>query len=440
MPVTVDFLVNGNYMVKNERKKMVNGYIEEMGKKAKEASKKLLTLDTRIKNKALIMIAEELINKKEEIKEANRLDLENGKREGLSFALLDRLELTDKRIEAMSQGLMEIAAFTDPIGEILSGWRHKNGMTIEKKRVPLGVLGIIYESRPNVTVDSAGLAIKSSNAVILRGSANAINSNIYLSRLFNETGVKAGLPENSVQLIENTDRALVNKMVKMNKYIDVLIPRGGKGLKKFIIENATIPVIETGAGVCHVFVDESAKIDNVLPIIKNAKTQRPSTCNSIETVLVHKNIAEKILPEVTDMLIKSGVELRYSREALDVVNRNDVKPATEEDFGAEYLDMIMSLKLVENVDEAIEYINEHSTQHSDSIITESIDNAEKFLNEVDSAAVYLNASTRFSDGGEFGYGGENGISTQKLHARGPMGVRELTTTKYIIRGNGQIRE
>ena len=427
-------------MVKNERKKMVNGYIEEMGKKAKEASKKLLTLDTRIKNKALIMIAEELINKKEEIKEANRLDIENGKKEGLSFALLDRLELTDKRIEAMSQGLMEIAAFTDPIGEILSGWRHKNGMTIEKKRVPLGVLGIIYESRPNVTVDSAGLAIKSSNAVILRGSANAINSNIYLSRLFNETGVKAGLPENSVQLIENTDRALVNKMVKMNKYIDVLIPRGGKGLKKFIIENATIPVIETGAGVCHVFVDESAKIDNVLPIIKNAKTQRPSTCNSIETVLVHKNIAEKILPEVTDMLIKSGVELRYSREALDVVNRNDVKPATEEDFGAEYLDMIMSLKLVENVDEAIDYINEHSTQHSDSIITESIDNAEKFLNEVDSAAVYLNASTRFSDGGEFGYGGEIGISTQKLHARGPMGVRELTTTKYIIRGNGQIRE
>ena len=419
---------------------MISGYIEEMGKKAKEASKKLLTLDTRTKNKALVMIAEELINKKEEIKEANRLDLEKGKKEGLSFALLDRLELTDKRIEAMSQGLMEIAAFTDPIGEILSGWKHKNGMTIEKKRVPLGVLGIIYESRPNVTIDSAGLAIKSSNAVILRGSANAINSNIYLSRLFNEIGVKAGLPETSVQLIENTDRALVNEMVKMNQYIDVLIPRGGKGLKKFIIENATIPVIETGAGVCHVFVDESAKIDNILPIIKNAKTQRPSTCNSIETVLVHKNIAEKILPEVTDMLIKSGVELRYSREALDIVNRNDVKLANEEDFGAEYLDMIMSLKLVENVDEAIDYINEHSTQHSDSIITESIDNAEKFLNEVDSAAVYLNASTRFSDGGEFGYGGEIGISTQKLHARGPMGVRELTTTKYIIRGNGQIRE
>ena len=388
-----------------------------------------------------MMIAEELINKKEEIKKVNKIDLEKGKENGLSSALLDRLELTDSRIEAMAHGLKEIAAFTDPIGEILTGWKHKNGMTIAKKRVPLGVIGIIYESRPNVTVDSAGLAIKSSNAVILRGSANAINSNIYLSRLFNKTGIKAGLPENTVQLIENTDRELVNEMVKMNRYIDVLIPRGGKGLKKFIIENATIPVIETGAGVCHVFVDESAKIANALSIIRNAKIQRPSTCNSIETVLIHKNIAVKILPDLTDMLLKDGVELRYSKEALEIVNnRNDVKLANEEDFGAEYLDMIMSLKLVNDIDEAIEYINSHSTHHSDSIITEVIDNAEKFLNEVDSAAVYLNASTRFSDGGEFGYGGEIGISTQKLHARGPMGVRELTTTKYIIRGNGQIRE
>lgn len=419
----------------------MNKYMEEIGKKAKEASKKLLTTDTKIKNKALMMIAEELINKKEEIKKVNKIDLEKGKENGLSSALLDRLELTDSRIEAMAHGLKEIAAFTDPIGEILTGWKHKNGMTIAKKRVPLGVIGIIYESRPNVTVDSAGLAIKSSNAVILRGSANAINSNIYLSRLFNKTGIKVGLPENTVQLIENTDRELVNEMVKMNRYIDVLIPRGGKGLKKFIIENATIPVIETGAGVCHVFVDESAKIANALSIIQNAKIQRPSTCNSIETVLIHKNIAVKILPDLTDMLLKDGVELRYSKEALEIVNnRNDVKLANEEDFGAEYLDMIMSLKLVNDINEAIEYINSHSTHHSDSIITEVIDNAEKFLNEVDSAAVYLNASTRFSDGGEFGYGGEIGISTQKLHARGPMGVRELTTTKYIIRGNGQIRE
>ena len=415
-------------------------YIEEMGAKAKIASKKLLTIDTEIKNRALLEIAKELRVKKEEIKEHNKKDLIAGKEAGLSFALLDRLELTDSRIESMAVSLEEIAAFTDPIGEILTGWRHKNGMSIEKKRVPLGVIGMIYESRPNVTIDSAGLAIKSSNTVILRGSANAINSNMYLNKLFNEVGIRAGLPENSVQLIESTDRELVKEMIKLNKYIDVLIPRGGKGLKKFILENATIPVIETGAGVCHVFVDESANVEDALNIIKNAKTQRPSTCNSIETVLVHKHIAGKILPTLTDMLLKNKVELRYSQEALDIVeNREDVKLAQEEDFGAEYLDMIMSLKLVEDVNEAIEYINEHSTQHSDSIITENMRNAEKFLNEVDSAAVYVNASTRFSDGGEFGFGGEIGISTQKLHARGPMGVRELTTTKYVIRGNGQVR-
>lgn len=419
----------------------MNKYIEEMGKKAKIASQKLLTLDTKTKNNALCAIADELIEKKEEIKAANKIDLENGKKSGLSFALLDRMELTDARIEGMAQSLREIAAFTDPIGEILTGWNHKNGMSIAKKRVPLGVIGMIYESRPNVTIDAAGLCLKSSNAVILRGSENAINSNIYLNKLFNEVGKKAGVPENSVQLIEKPERELVKEMITLNEYIDVLIPRGGKGLKKFMIENATIPVIETGAGVCHVFVDESADIEMALPIIENAKTQRPSTCNSIETVLVHKNIASEILPKLTDMLIKDKVELRYRKEALEIVgNRSDVKLAQDEDFGTEYLDMVLSLKLVDNVEEAICYINEHGTHHSDSIITKNIQNAEKFLNEVDSAAVYLNASTRFSDGGEFGFGGEIGISTQKLHARGPMGVRELTTTKYVIRGNGQIRE
>lgn len=419
----------------------MNKYIEEMGKKAKIASQKLLTLDTKIKNNALRAIADEIIEKKEEIKAANKIDLENGKKAGLSFALLDRMELTDARIEGMAQSLREIAAFNDPIGEILTGWNHKNGMSIAKKRVPLGVIGMIYESRPNVTIDAAGLCLKSSNAVILRGSENAINSNIYLSRLFSEVGKKVGIPENSVQLIEKPERELVKEMITLNEYIDVLIPRGGKGLKKFMIENATIPVIETGAGVCHVFVDESADIEMALPIIENAKTQRPSTCNSIETVLVHKNIASEILPELTDMLIKDKVELRYSKEALEIVgNRSDVKLAQDEDFGMEYLDMVLSLKLVDNVEEAICYINEQGTHHSDSIITKNIQNAEKFLNEVDSAAVYLNASTRFSDGGEFGFGGEIGISTQKLHARGPMGVRELTTTKYVIRGNGQIRE
>lgn len=420
---------------------MEKNYIEEMGKRAKEATKKLLLLDAKTKNNILLAIADELIVRKEEIKKANKVDLEKGKEVGLSFALLDRLELNDKRIEAMAQSLKEMAVFTDPIGEIITGWRHKNGISIEKKRVPLGVIGMIYESRPNVTIDSAGLALKSSNAIILRGSANAINSNIYLNKLFNEVGIKYGLPENSVQLIESTDRDLARQMITLNKYIDVIIPRGGKGLKQFIIENATIPVIETGAGVCHVYVDESAKIEIALKIIENAKTQRPSTCNSIETVLIHRNIAEKILPSLTDTLLAKKVELRYSEEALKIVaDKKEVKLATEEDFGAEYLDLILSLKLVENVDEAIEYINSHSTQHSDSIITESIDNAEKFLNEVDSAAVYLNASTRFSDGGEFGFGGEIGISTQKLHARGPMGIRELTTTKYVVRGNGQVRE
>ena len=428
----------------------MNEYILKLGENAKKASKELLTIDTRIKNRALREIAKALIERKEEIKLANQKDIENGKETGLSFALLDRLELNDNRIEGMAESLNVIAGFVDPIGEILNGWKHQNGLLIEKKRVPLGVIGIIYESRPNVTIDSAGLAIKSSNAVILRGSANAINSNKCLNKIFNEVADAQGLPKNSVQLIESVDRELVKDMIRMNEYIDVLIPRGGKGLKQFIIENATIPVIETGAGVCHVFVDETGYLSKALPIIENAKIQRPSTCNSIETVLLHEKVANAILPELTAMLIEDKVELRYDSKALEIVSSNpdkkysdyakQVKLATEEDFGAEYLDMIMSLKIVKDIDEAVEYINEHSTQHSDSIITENLDNAEKFLNEIDSAAVYLNASTRFSDGGEFGYGGEIGISTQKLHARGPMGVRELTTTKYIIRGNGQIRD
>lgn len=428
----------------------MNEYILKLGQNAKKASKELLTIDTRIKNRALREIAKALIERKEEIKLANQKDIENGKETGLSFALLDRLELNDNRIEGMAESLNIIAGFVDPIGEILNGWKHQNGLLIEKKRVPLGVIGIIYESRPNVTIDSAGLAIKSSNAVILRGSANAINSNKCLNKIFNEVADAQGLPKNSVQLIESVDRELVKDMIRMNEYIDVLIPRGGKGLKQFIIENATIPVIETGAGVCHVFVDETGDLSKALPIIENAKIQRPSTCNSIETVLLHEKVANAILPELTAMLIEDKVELRYDSKALEIVSSNpdkkysdyakQVKLATEEDFGAEYLDMIMSLKIVKDIDEAVEYINEHSTQHSDSIITENLDNAEKFLNEIDSAAVYLNASTRFSDGGEFGYGGEIGISTQKLHARGPMGVRELTTTKYIIRGNGQIRD
>lgn len=417
----------------------MENYIKNLGINAKEASKELL-LGTKIKNKILLEISKQLIEKKEEIIKANLIDLENGKNAGLSFALLDRLELTPSRIESMSKSLEEMANFLDPVGEIVSGWKHENGMSIEKKRVPLGVIGMIYESRPNVTIDSAGLAIKSGNAIILRGSSNAINSNKYLCKLFNEIGYKYGLPKNSVQLIEDTNREYVKQMITLNEYIDVIIPRGGKNLKKFIIENATIPMIETGAGVCHVYVDESANIENAIKIIKNAKIQRPSTCNSIETVLVNEKIAEKLLPELTEMLLENNVELRYDKKSLDIVKDERVLLANDDDFGAEYLDLILSLKLVKNVDEAIKYINEKGTHHSDSIITENIEIAEKFLNEVDSAAVYLNASTRFSDGGEYGFGGEIGISTQKLHARGPMGIRELTTTKYVVRGNGQIRE
>ena len=416
-------------------------YISELGKKAKIASRELIKIGTKTKNDVLFAIADELIAKKEEIKAANKIDLENGEKNGISFALLDRMTLTDGRIEGMAQSLREMAMFPDPIGEVVTGWNHKNGMSIAKKRVPLGVIGMIYESRPNVTVDAAGLAIKSSNAIILRGSEDALNSNIYLSKLLNRVANAHGLPENAVQLVEKPERELVKDLIRADKFIDVIIPRGGKGLKRFIIENATIPMIETGAGICHIFVDETADIKQALPIIQNAKVQRPSVCNAIETALIHENVAKAILPELTEMLLKDNVELRYSKEALEIVgNRTDVKLATEEDFGTEYLDLIMSLKLVKNVDEAIEYINLHGTHHSDSILTKSIENAEKFLNEVDSANVYLNASTRFSDGGEFGFGGEIGISTQKLHARGPMGIRELTTTKYVIRGEGQIRE
>ena len=416
-------------------------YISELGKKAKIASRELIKIGTKTKNDVLFAIADELIAKKEEIKAANKIDLENGEKNGISFALLDRMTLTDGRIEGMAQSLREMAMFPDPIGEVVTGWNHKNGMSIAKKRVPLGVIGMIYESRPNVTVDAAGLAIKSSNAIILRGSEDALNSNIYLSKLLNRVANAHGLPENAVQLVEKPERELVKDLIREDKFIDVIIPRGGKGLKRFIIENATIPMIETGAGICHIFVDETADIKQALTIIENAKVQRPSVCNAIETALIHENVAKAILPELTEMLLKDNVELRYSKEALEIVgNRTDVKLATEEDFGTEYLDLIMSLKLVKNVDEAIEYINSHGTHHSDSILTRSIENAEKFLNEVDSANVYLNASTRFSDGGEFGFGGEIGISTQKLHARGPMGIRELTTTKYVIRGEGQIRE
>lgn len=311
-------------------------------------------------------------------------------------------------------------------------------MQISKIRVPLGVLGIIYESRPNVTIDAAALALKSSNAVILRGSANAISSNKFLVNLFNRVADKFSLSKNAVQLITNTDRNAVSEMIKMHEFIDALIPRGGKNLKEFIIQNATIPVIETGAGVCHIYVDESANLNEAIEIIKNAKTQRPSTCNSVECVLLHEKIADEILPSLIAKL--DNVELRLDKNLYENFGGfSNVRLASKEDFGEEFLDLVLAVKSVQDTSEAISYINSHSSGHSDSILSQNYENIEKFLNAVDSAVVYANASTRFSDGGEFGFGGEIGISTQKLHARGPMGVKELTTVKYVVRGNGQIR-
>lgn len=412
--------------------------ILEICKKAKAACGELLNLSASTKNEILRAVASEILARKEQIKAANLIDLKNGQKSGLTAALLDRLELTDARIEAMAQGVLEVANFSEVVGEVLDGWRHKNGMQITKIRVPLGVLGIIYESRPNVTIDAAALALKSSNAIILRGSANAINSNKFLVDLFNEAGAKFGLPKGAVQLVESPDREVVSQMIKMSEFIDVLIPRGGKNLKEFIRQNATIPIIETGAGVCHIYVDESANLNEAAEIIKNAKTQRPSTCNSVECLLLHEKIAEEILPTLIAKL--DNVELRLEESLYENFGGfSNVTLASKEDFGEEFLDLILAVKSVRDTNEAIRYINEHSTKHSDAILTQNLANAEQFLNEIDSAAVYLNASTRFSDGGEFGFGGEIGISTQKLHARGPMGVRELTTGKYIIRGAGQIR-
>ena len=415
--------------------------ILEICKRAKAACGELLRLDSRAKFEILNAVADELLAQKDAIKEANAKDLASGEKSGLSAALLDRLRLTDARIEAMAQGVREVAGFAEVVGENLGGWSHPNGMQISRVRVPLGVLGIIYESRPNVSIDAAALALKSGNAAILRGSASALNSNIFLVNLFNEAGAKFGLPAGAVQLVESAEREVVAHMAKMSEYIDVLIPRGGKNLKDFIAQNATVPIIMTGAGVCHIFVDESANLSEAVKIIKNAKTQRPSVCNAVECVLLHERVAGKILPELVREMPE--VEFRVSEQLLgacaELRGAKNVKLAGESDFGAEFLDLVLAVRAVRDTNEAISFINAHSSGHSDAILSENYANIERFLNEVGSAIVYANASTRFSDGSEFGFGGEIGISTQKLHARGPMGVRELTTYKYVVRGGGQIR-
>lgn len=415
--------------------------ILDICKRAKAVCGELLRLDSRAKFEILNAVADELLAQKEAIKAANAKDLANGEKSGLSLALLDRLRLTDARIEAMAKGVREVAGFAEVVGENLGGWSHPNGMQISRVRVPLGVLGIIYESRPNVSIDAAALALKSGNAAILRGSASALNSNIFLLNLFNKAGAKFGLPAGAVQLVESAEREVVAQMAKMSEYIDVLIPRGGKSLKDFIAQNATVPIIMTGAGVCHIFVDESANLSEAAKIIKNAKTKRPSVCNAVECVLLHERIAGEILPELVREMPE--VEFRVSSELLgscaDLRGAKNVKLAGESDFGAEFLDLVLAVRAVRDTGEAISFINAHSSGHSDAILSADYANVEQFLNEIGSAVVYANASTRFSDGSEFGFGGEIGISTQKLHARGPMGVRELTTYKYVVRGDYQTR-
>lgn len=412
-------------------------YILKIAKRSKDAAGKMASLETSKKNRALNAMAKALIGNKAFIMEENKKDILNGKNSGLSGAMIDRLMLTESRIENMAESLQEIARFEDPIGEVTKGWQHENGMNITQVRVPIGVIGMIYESRPNVTVDAAGLCLKSGNTIILRGGSEAIHSNKALAKIIGVAAEKEGIPKGAIQLIEETDRALVTELIRMNDYVDVVIPRGGKGLKRAILANATVPVIETGAGLCHVYVDADADIEMAEAIIVNSKTQRTGVCNATETLLVHRDIAGAFLPRLSETLGELDVELRCCEEALKLVGKG--VPATEEDWATEYLDLILSIKVVASIEAAITHINEYGTKHSEAIVTADYGHSEMFLNQVDAAAVYVNASTRFTDGGVFGFGGEIGISTQKLHARGPMGIRELTSLKYAIRGNGQTR-
>ena len=411
--------------------------IDEMGAKAKAASRTLAVAGEK-KNDALKAIAKALIENQDKIIEANKKDLENGEKNGLSAALIDRLRLDEGRIKGVADGVLEVAALPDPIGTVISGSTRPNGMEIRRVRVPLGVIGIIFESRPNVTVDAAVLCLKSGNACILRGGKEAINSNKCLAYIMQEAIESAGLDKNCVQLIEDTTRQSSVELMELTEYLDVLIPRGGKGLIRAVVENAKVPVIETGAGNCHVFVDESADIDMAANIIYNAKTSRPSVCNAIETILVHENIAESALPVIKARLDEKNVELRGCEKTRAILG-DSVKPADESDWETEYGDYILAVKVVSSIDEAMAHIAKYSTGHSECIVTKDFKNAKIFTSTVDSAAVYVNVSTRFTDGGMFGLGAEIGISTQKLHTRGPMGLNELTSVKFIIEGDGQVR-
>lgn len=411
--------------------------LEEIGSRAKEVSRVLNNLGSTPKNEGLKAVAQALLDGKDKILEANQKDVQAALAKGMNPGLVDRLSLNDARIQAMAEGLLQVASLDDPVGEVISMKPRPNGLLIGQKRVPLGVIGMIYEARPNVTADAFGLCFKSGNAVILKGGSDALESNKAIVVQIREGLRSARLPEDAVQLIESTDREVTRQFMRLNEYLDVLIPRGSAGLIRSVVENSTVPVIETGTGNCHIFVDESADLDMALNIIFNAKTQRIGVCNACESLVVHRAVAEEFLPLLKARLDEKQVEIRADKEACAMVD--GFVPAAEEDWGTEYLDYILSLKLVDSIDEAIAHINRYNTKHSEAIITSDYANAQRFLNEIDAAAVYVNASTRFTDGFEFGFGAEIGISTQKLHARGPMGLKELTTTKYFIYGNGQVR-
>lgn len=413
---------------------------EELLKKgtlAKDAAFKLVTTKSEIKNAALAKIADALIKNSAEILVANKTDIENAEKKGTRKAMIDRLTLTNARIADMAEGVRQVAALDDPIGKIIDEWERPNGLKIAKKRVPIGVIGIIYEARPNVTVDAAVLCLKSSNAVILRGGSEAICSNKAIMKIMQDAAYSAGIPEGSMNIVEDTSRATATELMKMNGYIDLLIPRGSAGLIRSVVENATVPVIETGAGNCHIYVDGDCDFDMAIKICENARVSRPSVCNSAETFLIDRKIANEFLPKLAKVLKDDHVEIRGCDECRKICP--DINAATTEDWSTEYNDYIVSIKIVDGVKEAIKHINIYNTKHSDAIVTNNSAHAEMFLNEVDAAAVYVNASTRFTDGFEFGFGAEIGISTQKIHARGPMGLEQLTSIKYVIHGNGQIR-
>ena len=409
----------------------------ELCKNAVDAKYDIQYLTTDVKNEALLKVAQALIDNQDAIIEANAIDMENGEKNGMHPGLLDRLRLDDKRMEGIAEGLRQVAQLPDPIGEVFEEFERPNGLKIKKVRVPMGVVGIIYESRPNVTPDAFSLTFKSGNVTILKGGSDCINSNIAIVKVIRETLESLGINPDAVQLIEDTDRAVTTEFMKMSDYVDVLIPRGSAGLIKAVVENSNIPVIETGTGNCHIYVDKEADLDKAIPIIINAKTQRIGVCNAAESLVVHKDIKDKFLPLFSKAMKENKVEVRADSASKALIE--GAKEATEEDFGKEYLDYIISVKTVSDVDEAIAHINKYNTGHSEAIITENRETAQRFLDRVDAACVYVNASTRFTDGFEFGLGAEIGISTQKLHARGPMGLKELTSYKYEILGEGQIR-